>query len=410
MTRSLLTAAAAALRWPTQWFRSKRQPAVRRPVFKPMLEGLEERLTPTVAYHGGPLLSNVAVQGLYIGDQWITNSTLFSQRQYLEGFLKTVVNSSYMDTLTNAGYKVARGSFTPGTVSGNTLAAGSTLTDSYIQSMLASDISAGLLQPVSSNSLYVCFIEPNIMVKSFEGTTSAVETGHHYAFKTANGSVVRYAVVNYPGGTVNNASFSFLSAIDTMTTTASHEIAESATDPDHLFGTTAWFDDENNGEIGDIPAGHVMYIKGYAMQELVNQNDLLMTPSQATSDRAVSFMLRSDGIFVEVVNGVANDLLFGMSSISAQGIDSHGHAMVDVMNSSGYAWEFHDTGAGGTTVYLGSGIKSAVAGQRVSFLLYNTGNVYMYVDDTAQTFYYDGGVSAIDAGYASTDLITLPPV
>ena len=25
-------------------------------------------------------------------------------------------------------------------------------------------------------------------------------------------------------------------------------------------------------------------------------------------------------------------------------------------------------------------------------------------------FYYDGGVSAIDAGYASTDLITLPPV
>jgi len=51
-----------------------------------------------------------------------------------------------------------------------------------------------------------------------------------------------------------------------------------------------------------------------------------------------------------------------------------------------------------------------VAGQRVSFLLYNTGNVYMYVDDTAQTFYYDGGVSAIDAGYASTDLITLPPV
>lgn len=383
--------------WFTRWFRSTHQPVARRPqTFRPTLETLEGRLMPTVGYYGGALLTNVAVQGLYIGDQW-SNNTLSAQKNRFEGFLNTMVQSSYMDALTNAGYGVGRGSFTKGIVTPISLAPGSTLTDSSIRSTLSNFVNNGLLQKANSNTLYVCFVESNVKVADNDGTTSDTWCGYHTAFLSSTGALIRYAVVAYPGGTVNNAGDWFLSNIDSMTATASHEIAEAATDPDVAYGTKGWYDSDKKSEIGDLDDS-VMYINGYAMQRLINKHDYVMTPSQATSNRAVNFLLQSNGTFTEVVNGVSTVLSRSAISMSPQGIDNQGHAMVDIVVAGGYAWEFHDTGAAGSWVYLGSGVKSAMAGQGVSYLLYSNGTVYEYDDATAIFTYRDSGVSSIDAG------------
>jgi len=94
--------------------RAGRRPQARRTdgvarAARPQLEALEERQVPAVTYHGGALLPHVEAQALYFGDQWAANPTLSSQANYLEGYLGTVVNSSFMDMLSNAGYGVGRG-------------------------------------------------------------------------------------------------------------------------------------------------------------------------------------------------------------------------------------------------------------------------------------------------------------
>ena len=85
----------------------KRRPEARRAL--PNLECLEERQVMSVTYHGGAVLPNVAVQGIYYGSDWGNNPTSFNQTGALEGFLGNIVNSPYMDMLTNAGYGVGRG-------------------------------------------------------------------------------------------------------------------------------------------------------------------------------------------------------------------------------------------------------------------------------------------------------------
>ena len=84
--------------------------------FQPSLEYLEDRLIPTVSYHGGALLPHVEVQGLYLGSDWYYNSTYYNQTGQFEDFNRFLPQSSYMDLLTQLGYGVGRGSTSSGTI------------------------------------------------------------------------------------------------------------------------------------------------------------------------------------------------------------------------------------------------------------------------------------------------------
>ena len=46
--------------------------------FQPTLECLEDRLVPTVTYHGGTLLPHVEVQGMYLGSDWYNISAYYN--------------------------------------------------------------------------------------------------------------------------------------------------------------------------------------------------------------------------------------------------------------------------------------------------------------------------------------------
>jgi hypothetical protein len=359
----------------------------------PHLEVLEGRTVPTVTYRGGALLPSVEVQGVYLGSNWQTNPTLSAQVNYLEGYLSSVVSGTYMDALTNAGYGVGRGSSSAGHVNPVTLATGSTVTDASIRTYINNGIMDGTLAPVDANRLYVVYVQQNVIV-NMGGSTSASFRGYHGAYAGPGGDAVRYAVVAYPRGTVNNASVTFLSDIDSITKTSSHEIAEAATDPDVNFRTMGWYD-SSGGEIGDINNDRVATLFGYVIQRVIDPTDHNMTPAGASANAAMSFALRSNGQLMKVVNGTATQIATGVASVSDQSIDNMGHVMVDYVTTGGSALEWHD---GGSTVTLRAGARAAVATVGASYILGTDGTVYQRDDALGSTTTVTTGAASINAG------------
>jgi hypothetical protein len=234
---------------------------------------------PTVLYYGGNLLPHVEAQAVYYGSGWTGNSMTTT----VDASLKDLVSGAYMDALTNAGYNVGRGTTTAGKV--DNIALSSTITDASIQARLLADIKSGLLAAPDANRLYVVYVQPNVAINlgAGQGTTQQGILGYHGAFAGPNGATIRYAVVAYPGGTVHNSSLG-TSAIDQLTDVASHEVAESTTDPDVNYAKLGWYDSAL-GEIGDItennPNANVR-LDGYLVQEVAGKNDNLLSVFNTT--------------------------------------------------------------------------------------------------------------------------------
>src|SRR5438270_4181639 len=149
------------------WLRTRRARAPRprtAPSARPALEALEAREVPTVTYHGGPLLQHVQVQSLFYGSDWYNNRTYYNQTGQIEGYERYLVNSPYMDMLTNAGYNVGRGSLTQGKIYLANINKGYYLDDTTIHNNLLALIRNGSLQPNNGNRLYVIFVEPGVAV------------------------------------------------------------------------------------------------------------------------------------------------------------------------------------------------------------------------------------------------------
>jgi hypothetical protein len=367
---------------------------------RPRLEGLEDRLVPTVTYHGGGVLPHVEVQGLYLGSDFYNYSTYYQQTGQLEGFLSSVVNSSYFDALTAAGYGVGRGSYTPGRIGLASINKSFYLNDSTIQSDLQGYISSGALAAPDANRLYVIFVEPGVAVQMSDGSNSQSNfLGYHGAFAGrdafGNFADIHYAVVTYPGGAVGNAGIPNSSVVDQLTEVASHEIAEAATDPNVNYRGLGWYDDQNNGEIGDLAAGQRVYLGGYAVQRVVDQNDQIMTPAGATAQLRESFVLVGGGYLYKHTYAGWTFLAGGIASISDQGIDQHGQAVIDLVTYGGYAYEYHE---GSGYVFLTGGARSAVAGEGVSYVLLTNGALYEHHDAGNYWTYIYGNVASISAG------------
>jgi len=250
---------------------------------RPTLESLEAREVLTVTYHGGAVLPHVEVQGLYYGRDWSTNQTLYNQTGYLEGYLKYVVSSPYVDLLTNAGYGVGRGTFTPGRIDLSTPNKANYLSDGTIRTELQALISNRSLATPDANRLYVVFVEPGVAVRMADGSNSIRDfLGYHGAFagRDASGrsADVRYAVIAYPGGAVRNATIGALSAAQQLTEVSSHELAEAVTDPDVNYKRLGWYDDRL-GEIGDIVNGQFVVLNGYVVQKEAGKNDQALSPA-----------------------------------------------------------------------------------------------------------------------------------
>jgi hypothetical protein len=145
------------------------------------------------------------------------------------------------------------------------------------------------VQQPDPNRLYVVYVEPGVAIKDSSGATSINDfLGYHGAFagKDAGSRPVdiHYVVAPYPGGYNPTArSQGFSTNFDALTAVSSHEIAESATDPNVNYKAAGWYDDRNNAEIGDLTEGSVRRLNGYDVQLLVNKQDQVLSLPAATT-------------------------------------------------------------------------------------------------------------------------------
>ena len=242
------------------------------------LETLEDRVTPTVTFHGGALLTSVETQALYLGNTWSSQASPAPTTTALDNFLTNITGSAYMTALTRAGYGVGTGTSTAGYVDKANLTAGSTITDAFIQAEIKADINAGHLTTPDANKLYVVYVDPNVAVNLGGSTSVRNFLGYHGAFYAANGTIIHYAVITSPGGKAGNAGMG-TSAMDQLTAVTSHELAEAVTDPNVNLTTLGWYDDKLNGEIGDITSNNpnaLVRLNGYLVQEVAAQDDSLL--------------------------------------------------------------------------------------------------------------------------------------
>jgi Bacterial Ig-like domain (group 3) len=289
------------------WFTcgfGKRSGAAKKPrrpaAARPQLEALEDRQVPAVLNFGGSLLPHVEAQALFLGNEWSSVPADAAQTTTLNAFLKDLTGGAYMDALTRAGYGVGRGSAAAGAVDNAALTAGSTITDGAIRAEIQADVNDSVLQAPDANRLYVVYVEPNVAVNlgAGQGTTQQGILGYHAAFAghdaAGNPTVLHYAVVAYPGGSVGNSTLPGRAALDQLTAVSSHEVAEAATDPNVNFGRLGWFD-PRRGEIGDITENNpnaFVRLDGFLVQEVADRNDQLLPILNASSLTATAATLR----------------------------------------------------------------------------------------------------------------------
>jgi hypothetical protein len=307
-------------------------------------ERMESREVLSVTFHGGQLLSQVEAQPVYLGLDWSANAALHQSEASIDQFVSYLVQSPYMDMLTQAGYNVGRGTETLGKELNVNINKTTGITDGQIQADLQAAITSGALSAPDANRLYVVYVEPSVLIKLGGQTSQNSFLGYHGAFAgtdaTGKATDIHYAVMAYPGSpNPSAASQGFTSTFAQLTSVTSHELAEAVTDPNVNYKTAGWYDDRLNGEIGDLTR-QTTILNGYLVQDVVNKNDQTIAPT-ATGG-----------------SGSSGGSSGGVNAISApQGVS----ATALSPTSAQLTWQAV-TGAAGYRIFLINGSQSTLLG------------------------------------------------
>jgi hypothetical protein len=194
--------------------------------YRPTLETLDDRIMPSITYHGGPLLSHVEVHNVFYGQSWTSYDSWGLMRYSLDKFQSDITQSPYMAML--GEYGVGRGQF--GGYDQTNDALGGSVNESQIQGMLTREILSGNVPWETGQQLYFVYLPPNVR-SAWDQANSTV--GHHGSFVLPlwpYNSTVYYAVITHPTG--NTGFSSSLNVFQNLTEVSSHELAEAVTDPD----------------------------------------------------------------------------------------------------------------------------------------------------------------------------------
>lgn len=213
-----------------------------------------------VTYHQGPVISNARVTVVY----W--NSTVAFQSS-LPTFYASLTNSTYFDLFNEyrtSTQGIGRGSLVTAVVD-PTPPSGTTVADTQITGELQRLILAGLIPTPGPNDVYMVHFPPGYVI-THSGRHSCPSTGMEFSFCgfhnsfLFNNTSVRYGVIAgvEACGTLCGPG----DGLGNTTSTASHELAETVTDP--LLD--AWFASDG-AEIADICQGLQGQLSGFTIQK-----------------------------------------------------------------------------------------------------------------------------------------------
>lgn len=210
---------------------------------RPTLEILEDRTIPSVdiIYSGGPTIPHVQVNNIVMGSQPINTTALVQDlvRDYLP-----LLNPYY-----GIGTGTLRSSISVAPLPGNP-------SNAQLQNYILQEINSGAVPRPDGNQVYLTFLAPGQTVSELAGTDA---TGYHSGFSVFHDATGYHIASVVPIGTpIIPVYYAVAFGNDSRSVTASHELAESVTDPN---GTG--FRDPTNllgGEVADIYEGLPPYI------------------------------------------------------------------------------------------------------------------------------------------------------
>jgi hypothetical protein len=197
----------------------------------------------TLLNHGGPEISNAAFQAIY----WNSNVDTTIQG-HIANFITAFPDNQNWDNSATDDFTIIQQYGYGTTPIANSLlnfpafvdsqAAVSQISDSQIQSYLASLFSGGRLTPTAFTIYGVFFPSGTRVVFSANSASCTSFCAYHSVF-TYGGYQIKYAVFPYPNCV--GCQLSGTSVADMLTIFASHEIREAVTDPGDN-STNAWYD------------------------------------------------------------------------------------------------------------------------------------------------------------------------
>jgi hypothetical protein len=221
--------------------------------------------TDYVLYRGGWIQESPTIYLILWGDWSLARDTYNVQNQ-LYYFYEGIGGSPYANVLTGYGYNCTVGTMScpNGVMFKNptgqfmnwwkdTTTVPATPTDSQVQAEIAR--AAAHFGDYSHNAQYVLALPPGHGDVGFKAGTYCA---YHYWTPTARGSVPYTLLPYLPDAGTGCFNNTFGSRLDGVTIVASHEYAESVTDPYVQNGDryAAWTDSTSNaGEVGDKCAG-----------------------------------------------------------------------------------------------------------------------------------------------------------
>jgi hypothetical protein len=365
--------------------------------YHPTFESLEDRTVPSILFSstgartivdsGGPIQANQQVDVVFWGSGWNVTNLLY--RTDLIKAVTAIESSHYYDGLSQ--YRnIQHGSYNQDFLITST-SPGPTFTDGDVRTFLQNNINSGALPSPSTNLLYFVIPQPG------SSETGCGCVGDHASGIASNNRIFSYAV------TTDDTGITF----DTVTTIISHELVESASNPQlniTINGVSqAAFHVSGNvlDEIADGEAQNYTYrVNGVLVQSYDSQRDqVYLVPDGTTQKFLVSssrvltingdqLANKNDTIALDDINGGVRAFMNGETvqfepgAISSVVINTG--TGNDVVNIQGNEWP--------VTVNLGGGTDSVTIGD----LYHNldriratvtanagTGGDALYVYDTA---------------------------
>jgi hypothetical protein len=219
----------------SNWFSKGRTKASAQQRVRPTLEVLEDRTAPAadILFSGGPTIPHVQVNNIVMGAQPLDTTALMQNlvRDYLP--------------LLGGYYGIGAGSLRS-SVSVAPFAGDPSI--AQVQSFIVQEMNSGAVPPPDGNQLYFVFLPPG---QSVGGMGEAGATGYHSNFWVYQDAAGYHISNIFPAGTQPIPIYYAVSfGTNEVSVTASHELAESVTDP-----TGTGYRDPTNpygGEVADI--------------------------------------------------------------------------------------------------------------------------------------------------------------
>ncbi|MHB2026797.1 MAG: hypothetical protein ACYCPQ_09225 [Elusimicrobiota bacterium] len=207
-----------------------------------------------LVYYGGPVISHAKVYAVFWGE-----GVAPEIQSRIGAFYSNILNSGYMDWLSEYGTNITAINGRPGT--NQTIGRGSfagsvmitpknsslSLTDGMVQREIEAQIAAGMLAAPSADTLYMVYFPPGVTI-SIDSTQSCSDfCAYHEGFKSKNGASIYYGIMPDCGSMCGVGG----SAFDGITATSSHETIEAVTDPFPTPGTNPAYPQAWNTTTGD---------------------------------------------------------------------------------------------------------------------------------------------------------------